>query len=562
MSMGGIQDRWYQLAAVDAFEDFIDRGGKSGVVVIPTGGGKSVVLGKIGLVLRKRRRRALIITHVGELVKQDRDAIIRVDPRLRVGIHSAFVGRRDFKGDLIVGGIHSMWRHAEKFGHIDDIFVDECQMVSRDVKMYSTLLEKLRAINPNLVLTGMTATPGRHNQGHLCAPGPNGEEPLFEEVIFRVGIKALIQEGYLSPIITPSAGNHMAGVGNVRITGGDFNSGDLEKFATEEEVVEGCIAEAVRLGSDRRKWLTFVTGKHHAEMMCAGLNAAGIQSEICTDDTPKAKREKLVADLRAGRLRNLINIKVFTTGFDVPDLDCILDCSPTMSVVLHAQKLGRGTRVDPAGIKKNCLLIDTASNLYRHGGIDRVDERFAEVFTVKKGAKKKEPSKVRCCEKCNYLYDSRLKQCPECGTLYKGKGFTIDRFTKHAADGDVITGVPRPAPGQNLVDVFNVRYDIHVKPDRQYPTLRVDYETEVGTVRAWKCFSHPRGSHPRSLAIAWFERNAPPRTPQPRSVEEALQAIAEADYFDRPEQLLIERTAEGYHKILGEIAKKRDDLVP
>ena len=63
-------------------------------------------------------------------------------------------------------------------------------------------------------------------------------------------------------------------------------------------------------------------------------------------------------------------MKVLTTGFDVPGIDMLVMLRPTLSTGLYVQMVGRGTR--KADGKRDCLILDFARNVYRHGPVDRV----------------------------------------------------------------------------------------------------------------------------------------------------------------------------------------------
>jgi superfamily II DNA or RNA helicase len=67
---------------------------------------------------------------------------------------------------------------------------------------------------------------------------------------------------------------------------------------------------------------------------------------------------------------------MITTGFDYPELDCIVCLRPTLSSSLWVQIQGRGTRLHPS--KKNCLILDYVGNLQRLGGVDMYETFYRE----------------------------------------------------------------------------------------------------------------------------------------------------------------------------------------
>ena len=85
-------------------------------------------------------------------------------------------------------------------------------------------------------------------------------------------------------------------------------------------------------------------------------------------DTPKAERDRIIAAFKRGEIRALASMGVLTTGFNAPAVDLIAMLRPTKSAGLYVQMAGRGTRLAPG--KANCLVLDFAGNVARHGPID------------------------------------------------------------------------------------------------------------------------------------------------------------------------------------------------
>jgi DNA repair protein RadD len=52
-------------------------------------------------------------------------------------------------------------------------------------------------VNPNLRVIGLTATPFRMKSGMICEPGN-----VLNEVCYEIGVKELIVQGYLCPLVT------------------------------------------------------------------------------------------------------------------------------------------------------------------------------------------------------------------------------------------------------------------------------------------------------------------------------------------------------------------------
>jgi DNA repair protein RadD len=125
--------------------------------------------------------------------------------------------------------------------------------------------------------------------------------------------------------------------------------------------------------------------------------------------TPKADREQILADFKAGRLRALTNANVLTTGFDYPDIDLIAMLRPTMSASLYVQMAGRGMRVKSH--TDHCLVLDFAGVVQAHGPITAVQP-------PKKAGKGNGEAPVKVCDACNELVHISAKICPTCDTPF------------------------------------------------------------------------------------------------------------------------------------------------
>src|ERR1700744_5555813 len=145
-----ITPRWYQNEAIDSIYNYFINGGKGNpIIALPTASGKSIIPAVfIERVLNQwPNQRFLVITHVSVLITQNSDKMIEVWANAPLGIHSAGLKRRDVISPIIFGGIQSMIKVAEAFGHRDIIFVDECHLVSQeDDSQYLKFFAIMRAI--------------------------------------------------------------------------------------------------------------------------------------------------------------------------------------------------------------------------------------------------------------------------------------------------------------------------------------------------------------------------------------------------------------------------------
>ena len=220
-------------------------------------------------------------------------------------------------------------------------------------------------------VAGFSATPFRLDTGRL----DEGEGKIFDDVVFDYGLGQGIRDGWLSPL-TSKAAKVEINVNNVDRRGGEFIAGELERAADDDATVSAACDEIMARGGDRRSWLVFCCGVAHAHHVGQALRARGVSCRVVTGETPSAERADSIAMFKAGIIRCLVNVNVLTTGFDAPRIDLLAMLRPTLSTGLYVQMVGRGTR--KAEGKTNCLILDFAGNVRRHGPVDSVDIKLGD----------------------------------------------------------------------------------------------------------------------------------------------------------------------------------------
>ena len=195
-----MQLRPYQQEAVDAVYRFLCENAElNPCVVAPTGAGKSVIIAQLVMdVVMRWDGRVLLLAHVKELLEQNAEKIQALCPTLDIGLHSAGLGRYDTKNAAIVAGIQSVYRKAELLGRFDLVIVDEAHLISPSGDgMYRTLLAKLKTLNPQLRIVGLTATPYRLDGGLICKP-----ENFLNTICYDIKVTYLIEQGYISRLVS------------------------------------------------------------------------------------------------------------------------------------------------------------------------------------------------------------------------------------------------------------------------------------------------------------------------------------------------------------------------
>ena len=120
----------------------------------------------------------------------------------------------------------------------------------------------------------------------------------------------------------------------------------------------------------------------------------------------------------------LINSNVFTTGFDVKEVEAIIVNRPTTSLSLWIQIAGRGARATDKIYKDSFILIDGGGNTNRHQEFSDPTRDWRKIFFEgigKPKAKKQDAFDIESCPNCELLYAKSEPCCPECGFVIEPK---------------------------------------------------------------------------------------------------------------------------------------------
>lgn len=503
--------RPYQEDAIAALYSYFEENAGNPIVAMPTGTGKSLVIGEFlrSVYTRYPNQRIMMLTHVKELIEQNMKKLLTLWPSAPAGIYSAGLDRRDTGAKITFAGIASVAKRPEEFGHQDLILIDECHLVSqKNNTRYRQFVDALLKVNPHLKVIGFTATPYRLGAGHLTEGG------LFTDVCFdltgREAFNKLIADGYLARLVPKRTATELD-VDTVRQQGGEYVLKDLQVAVDQEAVTRAALLEARELAAERKHWLVFATGVEHAEHIAGMLVDMGIAATTVHSKIPGKERDRRIADFKAGRYQAMVNNNVLTTGFDFPSIDCIVMLRPTQSPGLWVQMLGRGTR--PAEGKENCLVLDFAGNTRRLGPIND------PVLPRKRGEGPKGQAPVRICEECGTYNHASARECEECGAVFPRQV----KIKTSASTDELIAG---DTPVVESLAVQRVVYRRHEKLGRP-PTLRVDYYCGLRRFSEWVCFEHP--GFPGKKARDWWRAHTTETSPPPATVEEALSRLKEIE---------------------------------
>jgi DNA repair protein RadD len=515
--------RPYQQAAITSIYGYFQNHKGNPLVVIPTAGGKSLVMAAFieGVLKVWPDQRILIVTHVRELIAQNHAEMIGLWPKAPAGIYSAGLGKREARAQILFAGIQSIHRRAAEIGHTDLVLIDEAHLIpGNSSTMYRRFLEGLTRINPALKVIGLTATPFRVDSGMLH----EGKNALFTDIAFEAPVRDLIDAGYLSPLVSKQPATRLD-VSKVGTRAGDYIQRDLAAAVDQEAITRAAVTEIIAHGRDRKSWLAFCSGVEHARHVAEEFARQGISCRTIFGDTPKEDRDAIIAAFKRGEIRALASMGVLTTGFNAPGVDLIALLRPTKSAGLYVQMVGRGTRLAPG--KENCLVLDFAGNVRRHGPIDLVRPRRPG-----EAGGGEAPTKV--CPECDSIIALSATECPDCGYVFPVREVKI---------APTAATLPVLSPKVQWLPVHGVSYSRHDKLGG-LPSLKVIYSCGLKSYSEWVCIEHK--GYARQKAAEWWRKRAP-GCPVPVTVD---QAIAEAARLARPSAISV-RPSGRYVEISG-----------
>lgn len=510
--------RPYQQEAEDAVFDYWAEGGGNPLVEMATGTGKSLVIASIAKRLCQYPGfRVLVLVHVQELVEQNFMAFMRAWPGAPAGIYSAGLGRRDAHHQITFASIQSVYKKAAVLGRRKAALIDEAHLVPQSGGgMYQELLLRLRDQDPDMRVAGFTATAYRMDSGLLA----EGENRLFDETVYSYGVGRGIGDGFLSPLVS-KGGVVEIDVGGVARRGGEFVAGALEAAANVDAITRSAVNEIATLGADRRSWLVFCSGVKHAFAVRDAMRSIGISCETITGETDKGERAATIRNFKAGRIRCLTNAQVLTTGFDAPAVDLVAMLRPTLSTGLYVQIVGRGTRL--AEGKTNCLILDYAGNVRRHGPVDTIeikpkrqrkeDDSDSDEKTTVDSVKAKE------CPSCKNLIGFRCQECPECGHI-----FPLAELPKHDPVAEAMAAI-LSTEKLKPVDIPVITWECRswAKPGAP-ESMRVSFFAGIQEIPEWVCFEH--GGRAGALAGKWWRQHGG-ALPVPATAREGISRWSE-----------------------------------
>lgn len=542
--------RDYQRKAIDALYEYWANGGGNGLIVLPTGSGKALVIATIikELVEQYPDMRILNVTHSAELVKQNFLEFVRICPFVDAGIYSASLGRRQTRSQVLFCGIQSVAKRVRNLGQIDLVIVDEAHGISRNANtLYGKFFKEVKLLHPDSRTCGTTATDYRMDSGRLTddledddMPDPiTGEKhrfKLFDDVVYEEGLVDLIDAGYLTRLVSvkTSAKINLKGIAT---RGGDYVPGQLA--AAAEAIIEDAIAEDMSSFAGRKAALFFCASKENARHAAAVVTRYGKKCAVLTSDNSH-EQERIFEDFRAGRIWAIASVNMITTGTNFPFVDSISLLISTKSPGKLVQILGRGTRNYNG--KTECLVADHGRNLAYHGPIDQISPKAPGKGDGEQPKKTCPTDQTDVDGKtgCGESIPISRMTCHCCGYIFpENKEIKI---TAQAADAPIISkGAPEPRAVRSRV------FRHHAGKGGNPDSVKVSYISGVTTFLEWLCPGHPK-NFPREHSERYWRKHGG-ADPPPSGVLEWLERQSEL----RPTERILVKPEGKFWRVAGHI---------
>ena len=404
------------------------------LIVIPTGGGKTVVFSDV---IAHNQGPCVAIAHRQELVTQISQALARNGVRHKI-IGPASVARQCTTNHLVelrrnyidpmsrvaVAGVDTLVRHDANDPWLRSVtltVMDEAHHVLADNKWGTAM-----GMFPNARGLGVTATPVRADGQGLGAHA----DGLMDTMIVGPGMRDLIGQGYLTEyrIFAPPSDLDLTSV--PLSASGDFSPPKLAQAVHKSHIVGDVVSHYQRIAPGKLG-VTFAVDVEAAGDMADAYRKAGVSAEVVSAKTPDALRASILRKFRAREVLQLVNVDLFGEGFDLPAIEVVSMARPTQSHGLFAQQFGRALR--PLEGKDYAIIIDHVGNVHRHGLPDA--HRAWTLDRRERRAKNDTQSVIptRTCPQCTSAYERIYTTCPYCGFYAEPAG----RGAPEYVDGDL-----------------------------------------------------------------------------------------------------------------------------
>ena len=352
---------------------------RSVMAQMPTGTGKTYLLTAVidSFVSNNPMEKVWIVAHRRELVSQ-------IDETVRKFHSNSASNTSSLLSSVKAMSIQWLMRHYDEIEEEPGmIVIDEAHHAL--AKTYKEMWERF----PKAKFLGLTATP--------CRLNGKGFTDLFDVLVQSWGVPEFISKGRLATydfVSIKSDGVTQRLIDSLQKRGadGDYQNKEMDMLLNKKPSIERLYRSLEEYGKDR-KGIVYAINISHAQKITKLYQEHGVKAIAIDSKTPATERQQDIEAFKKGDIQVLVNVDIFSEGFDCPDVEFVQLARPTLSLAKYLQMVGRGLRV--AKGKKNCVIIDNVG-LYRVFGLPSQVWNWNAMFEGKlKVGKKKETPKER-----------------------------------------------------------------------------------------------------------------------------------------------------------------------
>ncbi|WOG02726.1 DEAD/DEAH box helicase family protein [Segatella copri] len=325
---------------------------RSVMAQMPTGTGKTYLLTAVidSFVSNNPKEKVWIVAHRRELVSQINETVRKFHSYSASNTSSLLSS---------VKAVSIQWL-SKHYDEIEEepgmIVIDEAHHAL--AKTYKEMWERF----PKAKFLGLTATP--------CRLNGKGFTDLFDVLVQSWDVPEFISKGRLATydfVSIKSDGMTQRLIDSLQKRGadGDYQNKEMDMLLNKKPSIERLYRSLEEYGKGR-KGIVYAINISHAQKITKLYQENGVKAIAIDSKTPATERQQDIEAFKKGDIQVLVNVDIFSEGFDCPDVEFVQLARPTLSLAKYLQMVGRGLRV--AKGKKNCVIIDNVG-LYRVFGL-------------------------------------------------------------------------------------------------------------------------------------------------------------------------------------------------
>ena len=352
---------------------------RSVMAQMPTGTGKTYLLTAVidSFVSHNPMEKVWIVAHRRELVSQ-------IDETVRKFHSYSASNTSSLLSSVKAVSIQWLSKHYDEIEEEPGmIVIDEAHHAL--AKTYKEMWERF----PKAKFLGLTATP--------CRLNGKGFTDLFDVLVQSWDVPEFISKGRLATydfVSIKSDGVTQRLIDSLQKRGadGDYQNKEMDMLLNKKPSIERLYRSLEEFGKDR-KGIVYAINISHAQKITKLYQENGVKAIAIDSKTPATERQQDIEAFKKGDIQVLVNVDIFSEGFDCPDVEFVQLARPTLSLAKYLQMVGRGLRV--AKGKKNCVIIDNVG-LYRVFGLPSQVWNWKATFEGRlRYSRKKETPKER-----------------------------------------------------------------------------------------------------------------------------------------------------------------------